>query len=348
MMHIKNPFIRWLAVVAIIMGFTISGHYMIMTLPRLNSDHVFNIHFVNYRGRTAVDAAFERYLTDHGVKYTITYHDLKLNPSNAVEIKQQIEASDVDAIVTWGTSATLGIIGRFDNPTGGKISQTPTVFTLVSYPERSGILPQRDIPRRNVTGSSHMAPLYNQFRTMMAYYPTKHIGMFFTSTELNSILTYQEMRSFCRKHGVDLTGVGIMSNSDGSLNKLHVLQSIEKMRAAGVEWLYLPPDSFLGVNAGFIIQSAHRAKIRTFASTDQLMKAGASYGLISPYELIGAHAAAQVQQILIEGKRAEDIPVDSAPRFIHQVNADALKTMHLEIPMDKLGAIELITSSSIH
>ncbi len=348
-MGIKNPLVRWIAVVAIIMSISIAFHTLMDgRLHTHNLSGVYNIHYVNYRGRTAVDAGFEKHLRDHGVKFAITYHDLNFNAANAPTVREKINSDpDVDLIVTWGTTATLGIIGRFDAPEGGVIGRTPVVFTLVTSAERSGITGGKYVPRMNVTGASHIAPIYNQFRTMMAYHPSKKVGMIFTPTELNSVLTFQVMRSQAANHDVDVIGIGFTTNEEGRPDASNAIEALHKLKEQGVEWLYLPPDSFLGSKArDLIIPTAHKLGIRTFASTEQLMQAGAAYGLISPYALVGQHAAEQARKILVEKIKPDNIPVDTAPRFIHQVNMDALASLGLELPVERIGSIEIVSNEN--
>lgn len=344
------PFCRWMAAVIAIVLCSILVHEIIHTYPHVHKlSGVYKIHYVNYRGRTDVDAGFEKYLRDHGIRYTITYHDLRFDVANADEAIKHIEADkDADLIVTWGTSTTLAIVGRQESPVSDVISEIPTVFTLVTSPDRAGILAGKYITRRNVTGSSHIAPLYNQFRTMMAYHPAQKIGMIFTPTELNSILTYQEMRAFGKNHGVEVIGIGFTTDADGKPDAQNAASALKRMKAEGVEWLYLPPDSFLGSKAkDFVIPLAHSLGIRTFASTEQMMKAGAAFGLVSPYLAVGAHTAAQAVKILRDKVRPEDIPVDTAPRFIHQVNVDALSELKIDLPRDLLSGVELISNLNI-
>ena len=307
---------------------------------------IYNIHYVNYRGRTDVDVGFERELKKLGVRAVITYHDLNFNDKNADEIVKKIEAdADVDLVITWGTTATLATIGRFDNPRKGRISTIPVIFTLVTAPKKSGIVPDGDAVRPNVTGTSHIAPLYNQFRSMMAYHPAAKVGMLFTPTELNSVITLQYISTYAAFHSVSLVAIGFNTGGDGRPNADNAKAAIDQMKREGVQWLYLPPDSFLGTQAkDVVIPYAHSLGIRTFASTEQLMKAGAGYGLITPYITLGEHTAQKAKKVLVDRIPAEQLVIDTVTRFVHQVNLDVLMQMELDIPLDKFQSLQVVTT----
>ena len=53
------------------------------------------------------------------------------------------------------------------------------------------------------------------------------------------------------------------------------------MKDQKVDWLYLPPDSYLGTQAKASSFRGDGRRASTFASTEQLMETGALTGLIS-------------------------------------------------------------------
>lgn len=345
MRRIKHPFLRWIVAVVIITCFAIFLQTLYHYQPKAHRPTgIYNIHFVNYQGRTDVDIGFEQHLKKHNLRYNITYHDLATDPRAAAAIRKKIEEdTNVDLIVTWGTSATLGIIGRHDDVTSERLARIPTIFTLVTNPEGAELVANRFTPRPNVTGASHIAPIYNQFRTMMAYYQAQRIGIIFSPSELNSVVTYTALGFYAQNHGVEVVSASLPSGKE--LTAEGADEVVARLKAEGVGWLYLSPDSSTGTKArDLIIPAAHRAGIRTFASTEQQMQAGASFGLISPYYTVGAHAAEQALRILVDGVAAHDIPIDTSPRFIHQVNPDALDSMGAAVPLDKLDNVQLVSS----
>jgi putative ABC transport system substrate-binding protein len=115
----------------------------------------------------------------------------------------------------------------------------------------------------------------------------------------------------------------------------------------GVEWLYLPPDSYLGTQTEkIIIPAAMSVGLPTFASTEQLMQTGALTGLVSRYYSIGQFTAYKAEQILVNKVKAEKIPVETLTRFALQVRMDVAEQLKLPPPLPMFNYAELITTGA--
>ena len=93
----------------------------------------------------------------------ITYRDLNRDATRMPGFVEEIRATKPDLIYTWGTSVTLGVVGRLRRVDPAKhITDIPVVFTLVAAPVLAKIVPdlevlgpQRDrrLPRRADRGA---------------------------------------------------------------------------------------------------------------------------------------------------------------------------------------------------
>jgi putative ABC transport system substrate-binding protein len=111
----------------------------------------------------------------------------------------------------------------------------------------------------------------------------------------------------------------------------------------GVEWLYLPPDSYLGTQAQkVIIPAAMSVNLPAFASTEQLMETGALTGLVSRYHSIGQFTAYKAEQILVNKVSPQRIPVETLTRFALQVRMDVAEQLKLPPPLPMFNYAELI------
>src|SRR6185369_13579485 len=110
-----------------------------------------------------------------------------------------------------------------------------------------------------------------------------------------------------------------------------------------VEWLYLPPDSYLGTQAKqVIIPAAMAVGLPAFASTEQLMETGALTGLVSRYHSIGQFTAYKAEQILVNKVPPQRIPVETLTRFSLQVRMDVAEQLKLPPPLPMFNYAELI------
>ena len=309
----------------------------------------YTIHFVNYRGRTDVDKGFEQALKDKHVKYKIVYHNAERNPEKFPSIIAAIRADkETDLVVTWGTTVTLAVIGKYTETDNEKrIKDLFSVFTLVTDPFSSEIVSRGKSLPRNITGAWHVAPLDSQFGAMMVYRPGKKIGILYTPTENNAVISKNQMIELGKTYGVEVIAIpfDLVNGKPVSTNAVAALQ---EFKARGAEWVYLLSDTYLGTQAqSLVIPEAHKLGLITFASTEQLMLAGAAFGLIAPYTEIGAVAAEQAYQILEKKVLPGDVRVTPVNRFQHQMNSKVLRQLLLNISSDVIHDIKDIKDITI-
>lgn len=306
---------------------------------------IFTIHFVNYRGHTPVDAGFEYQLKQYNINYEIVYHDIDRNPERLGQVRKYIKGDkNADLVVTWGTTVSLGIFGPIGSTDNTFITEVPGIFVLVTDPVAVGLVTSLDNPNRNLTGSWHVAPMTSQFQTMMAYRPAQKIGVLYTPTEKNSVAAVESLKKLAQSFGIEVIAIPFVLQQ-GLPVATNAVDSLKLMKDQQVEWLYLPPDSFLGQQArDLVIPSAHALGIATFASTEQLMQAGASFGLICPYLQLGQLVGEKAKKILVDEISAADIPMDTIPRFHHQVNLTAIEMLGITIPASMLKSAEKISA----
>lgn len=311
-------------------------------MPRIHVEP-YVIHYVNYRGHTNIDAGFEAYLNSRKIPFTIIYHDLNRNPKEFPNVIASIRADKkTDLVVTWGTTVTLGVFGPYTDRSGDYIKDIDGIFTLVTDPVHSKVVPSNISSGRNLTGSWHVAPASNQFRAMMVYKPAKKIGILYTPTETNSVIIVEDMRREAAVHDVEIIAIPF-TVVDGIPNSSNATAALIAMKKLGVEWLYLPPDSFLGTQTrDLIIPEAHSLGIATFASTEQLMQTGAAFGLLCPYWELGTLAAKKAEKILRDGVEPSSLPIDTVDRFHHQMNLAAMRRLGLTVPESLVSTIETV------
>src|SRR5688572_31075488 len=121
---------------------------------------------------------------------------------------------------------------------------------------------------------------------------------------------------------------------------------VREMKQQNVEWLYLPPDSYLNTQTkGLIIPAAMESSLPTFASTEGLMETGALMGLVARYHSIGQFTAYKAEQILVHKVPANRIPVETLTRFSLQVRMDVAEALKLPPPLPMFNYAELITNT---
>lgn len=307
-----------------------------------------HIYGITFRGMTDVERGFEDYFSSRKIPVTITWRDLNRDASRMPGYLEEIRATKPDLVYTWGTSVTLGVVGPYDAADrSAYINDIPVVFTLVAAPVLAKIVPEMASSGRNVTGVTHVAPTEAQVRAMAQYRPLQNLGVIYTSTERNSVVILEELRKLSRERNFKV--IERPFKLDGSNKPVAdgAAELVRELKAAGAQWLYLPPDSFLGTLAeGVIIPAAMENALPTFASTEQLMQAGALTGLVSKYYNLGQFTAHKVEQILVARQEPKSIPVETLKRFSYQISMSAAQRLKLPPPMGMLNFAELINTTT--
>ncbi len=305
----------------------------------------FRIYSITFRGKTEVEKGFKDYFASRRIPVEIIERDIERDNTKIPALLDEIRRIKPDLIYTWGTSVTLGVVGSVDNAKDGKfIQDIPVVFTLVAAPVSAKITPTLASSERNVTGVYHVASTETQIRAMSSYRPFKTMGVLYTSSERNSVVTVEELRSLSKK--MNFTLVERKFALDTTTQKPTAegaADLIRDMKQNKVDWLYLPPDSFLGTQAkSVIIPAATEVGLPTFASTEQLMETGALAGLVSRYYNIGQFTAYKAEQILTGKKTAKEIPIETLTRFSFQVQMAEAAKLKLYPPLTMFNYAEFI------
>jgi putative ABC transport system substrate-binding protein len=299
---------------------------------------------VTYRGRTDVERGFADYFAARGLPVEITWRDIALDPARLPALVDEIRREQPHLVHTWGTGVTLGIAGRWDAPDDGRhVRDIPLVFSLVAAPVGAGIVPDMRAPGRPVTGVSHVASLAVQLQTMASYRPFRALGMLHSANEPNSAAVLKDLQALGRQRGIAVLARPFRVNASGQPIPGGAPDLVRQLRSDGAEWLYMPPDSFLSTQArDVVVPAALALGLPAFASTEQLMSAGALLGLVSRYYNVGQFAAYKAERILAGKAPADRIPVETLTRFSLQVNLDVARRLGVLPPLEMFNYAELI------
>ena len=243
-----------------------------------------------------------------------------------------------------GTGVTLGVAGTYDQVDPQvHITDIPIVFTLVAAPVLAKVVRDLKNPGRNVTGVFHVAPTEAQIRAMASYRPFKSLGILYTPTEQNSVVVVEEVREVSKRLGFSVIAKPLKLDANKKVTAEGAQDMVRELKQQNVEWLYLPPDTYLGTIAkNVVIPAAMSVGLPAFASTEQLMETGAVAGLVSRYHSIGQFTAYKAEQILVNKVSPAKIPVETLTRFALQVRMDIAEQLKLPPPLPMFNYAELI------
>jgi len=316
----------------------------------------FRIYAITWRGKTQVEQGLMDFLGSRGVPVEFIWRDAAQNPAKLGEFVLEIKAmqkmgepSRLDLIYTWGTPPTLGITGAYDGvdtPSSSPASllstrfvrDIPVLFAAVAAPVAAKVVPSLTNQGRDITGVYHVAAIDAQIQAMRTYRKFTKLGVLYNAAEVNSVATAEGLRklgSSSKSEKFELIEATFERGTDNKVIAAGIEEKILALKQAGAEWLYLGPDSFLFSQIERIAAAALEHRLPTFSATEGALNAHAPVlaGLVSSYYAIGQFAALKAEQILVKGKKARDIPIETLSRYSFIVRMKVAKQLDFLPPV---------------
>lgn len=190
----------------------------------------------------------------------------------------------------------------------------PVFFSVVTYPETSGVL------QKNVTGVSDRTPIDKQIALIKELLPNaKKIGTIFNTGEKNSSDTTEELIKLGKEQGYEVIASGITNISD--------IASALDMLMDKVDVLYTSTDNMVASSYPLIVEKCKKKNIPIIGATKSFVDQGAlASEAISEYE-VGYQTGEMIVRYL-KGEKIENIPyevVNKSERIINKEVAEKFK-----------------------
>ncbi|MDQ0317543.1 ABC transporter substrate-binding protein [Amorphus orientalis] len=295
-----------------------------------------------YRGETDVERGFAEYLYQREIPVQIERRNADLDPSRVEAFVQEAKEMKPDLVYSWGTPVTIATFGKYaDADPKTDITEIPGVFTLVTAPVASGIVPSFESSERNITGTSHVVPPAAQVRAMQSYRPFKVLGVLYTPNEQNSVTTVASLREVASEMDFKLVERQFALDAEGKPTAEGAGDLVGELAEEGAEWLYYLPDTFLGSNMDKVAPAATKHGIPGFSATELISKY-ALLSLVSRYYSLGQLTAYKAEQILVNKVPPRDIPIETLKRFSLIINMKYATDLKLYPPLAMLNYAEVI------
>lgn len=303
--------------------------------PRLalaKTDRPYRLFMVTWRGMTDVEKGFQDYMSRRHVPVEYVWRDAGQDPAKVAQFLLEVPQSKADLVYTWGTTATLGITGPFDKSIAPPL---PVVFAQVTDPVAVKIVPRLRAQGRDVTGVFHVAPIPAQVEAIQAYRRFSKLGVIFNPAERQSLVVVADLRNEAKRRRIEVLEAPFATDAAGKPLADGIEDRIRRLKAAGAEWLYLPPDSFVFTHLNRVAEAAQQERLPTFGTTETLLggRAPVLAGLFCRGREIGEFAAYKAEQILVSGKAAREVPIETLTRFTYVVRVEVAKALDILPPI---------------
>lgn len=316
---------------------------LVVSLPAIAADP-YRIYMILFRGETEVEQGFRAYLEERGIPHELIVRNVDRDRDNIPPFVAEAKAMRPDLIYTWGTGVTLGVVGEYDQVDPDEhVTDIPVVFTMVASPEGARVVPSRESSGRNVTGVTHIVPLDTQIRAMRAYRPLSRLAVIYNPDEENSVVNVRELKELGAQMDFEVIDQPVPLDAAGQPDPSTLPDLIASVAAREPQFLYIGPDTFVGVHRDVITTEAIRHRLPAFTATElEIRHSEAMVGLVSGYYNVGRFTGFKAEQILLEGKDPAEIPIETLARFTYLVKMPVARDIGLYPPMGVLDYAEVI------
>ncbi len=295
-----------------------------------------------WRGWEQACDGFRDYLAGRGIDAEFIVRDAGQTTAPIAGYVAEINAMRPDLVFIWGGSTALAALGRYDAAnTQAFIRDIPVVLAIVADPLGSGLVPSLDVPRRPVTGTIYVAPVEVQLRAIQAYRPFSRIGTMFNPLEQSSTAAVQQLAGLAGREKFELLRRPVPLEG-GQPQAEAVAGLVREIKAAGAEWLYIPPDTFLNDQRAALTATALTERLPAFSATERFVTyANGLAGLVCRYYNIGQFTGFKAAQIL-GGTPAGTIPIQTLTRFSLLIRMATAQRLDFYPPMSLLRYAEAV------
>lgn len=276
--------------------------------------------FAEHPALDDVRRGFEDELKSLGVEADITYKNSQGDTGVAGVIAQKFVSDKSDLIFGIATVSAQAAKQSTD--------RIPVLFSAVTDPVNSQLVKTMDKVGGNVTGTTDATPMEKQLELFKKINPEiKRIGIIYNTSESNSEIQVANAKEIGAKLGLEIRAVGVNNIND-------IPQAVNSL-VSKVDGFYTITDNIVASAINLISMASNERGVVTVGAEEAHVKGGIllTDGL-SYYEL-GRQTGRMAKEILVDGKKPEDMPVETLANTTKVVNEKTMKKLKLnkELPV---------------
>ncbi len=312
-------------------------------------DKPFKIYMVVWRGCEDGCKGFQDYFREEGIEVNFIIRNADRDKTKLAAFVHEAKELQVDLVLTWGTSVTVGMIGTLDDSDPAKhITDIPVVFMIVADPVGAGLIQTYESSgRTNITGTRNRVPEEVQMKAIRAYRYFKHLGIIYNTNELNSVLNVKKIRKLAKKMRFELFERSIDLDQNGKPIIESIPQKIKELKNRNVAFIYVGSSSFLMRHRDYLTNFAIEQRVPIVAAYEAMArKSNALLAVASRYHSVGKLAGFQAKNILINKIAPNDLPILSLSRYSYVINMETARKLRLYPPIKVLRYAEVVHGKS--
>jgi len=268
-----------------------------------------------------------------GIAYDVQVGSSGSADTDCQSYAQQMAAAGYKAVIAVATPAAMSAYSAVQNAS----SDIPVIFCAVSDPVAAGLVQSLDAPGNNCTGTADSIDIKGQIAMIKAMQPElKKLGVFYTTSEANSISQLEVLKAECEANGIELVSQGITEASE--------LASAAAALVPNVDAITNLTDNNVVDNMNVFLEQADAANIPVYGSEIEQVKKGCLASASIDYVALGEKTGEMAAEVL-GGKAAAEYPVAIVSDSFLCVNEEAAAKLGIAIPAE-LASAQKVTANA--
>lgn len=275
----------------------------------------------------ALDAARQGFLEtlkengyEEGKNLTVDYQNAQGDQSVLQSIAQKFSSAKLDLVLAIATPSAQAMASASKD--------IPILITAVTDPVEAKLVNSMDKPGKNVTGTTDMNPLKEQFTLMKQLVPSvKKVGVIYNAGEVNSQVQVAMAKKVAADLGLTIVEATVTTSAD-------VLQASQSL-IGKVDTIYVPTDNMVVSAAQSVVQVANKNKIPIISGESSVVDKGALATIGINYKKLGKQTGEMALRVF-KGEKPQDMPIESQKEFDTVLNKSTITLLGLTVPDDVL------------
>ena len=301
------------------------------------------VYMVLWNGCEDACRGFLDYLKASHETVEIIQRDLDQKTDKIPQLLEEIKEQSPDLLVTWGTLATIKVLGTEGNGPVSQYGSIPALFMVVSQPVESGLVSSLVSQGRNITGVMHLVPLAEQLQSARQVVAFDRLGVIYNPAETNAQSTVDQLRQYAAIMNFELLERPLPLSKGKEPLAGSIASLVADLADKKADLIYLGPDAFMNANRKALIDTAMAFSIPVFSAAEGAVRHdNALFAFVHRYYTVGLLAGKKALKILKDKVQAYDIPIEAPQRALFVVNMTAAQKIGIYPPFSMLQNADLL------
>lgn len=282
------------------------------------------IQIVEHAALDASRQGFLDVLTENGYNegenLTVDYQNAQGDQSNLKTIATKFVTDQVDMVLAIATPSAITM--------ASETTDIPILITAVTDPVAAKLVESNEKPGGNVTGTTDMTPIKEQFDLLKKIVPEAiKVGVIYNSSEVNSQVQVEMAKGVAQELGLEI----VEATVTGSAEVMQIAQSL----VGKVDAIYVPGDNVVASSIASVVSIAEKNHLPLIVSERGMVEGGALGTIGIDYYKLGRQTGEMALRVL-NGDNTAEMPIESLKDIDIVINQGAADRMGVTIPQEIL------------